>query len=1054
MRAARIGSTALVLVAVAVSPAQTVDATDRLIAHSPELRDYISATGLLNRGMDALAAAEYRKFLAAHPDHERAPSARYGLAVALYRQQAFGDAAVELAEISEVDDFEYVVESLAMLGQCQLATGELEPASKTLARFMRRAPDHELAPDVAVMQVEIAYRQGQHALVESFATAFLKRWPNDARRERVLLFAGLAAAAVPDWAMAQSRFEELLRVFPQTAHRSDAEFMLAQCHAQQNLVDQAIRYYRQVMERVGGSHVDDATLGLAELLYARGEYAEAEKLARQYHSAHPDAGRSVEATVVQGRCRYAMGAIEDAERIFRQLQRDEAEPADEIAYWLAKCLMRADDSPAAAKLLQETLKEHADSALAPELRYELAASLAQAGKLEDAIEAATTFRKRHSEHEHEPDIVYLLASLEHRSGSYERSGEYCTEFTRGYTDHELAPAIAFLAAENHYLAGDQDAALRAFAAFRSAYPEDTRSALATYRVGQLLYDLGRLDEAAEPLAAACAVSESDERLHGAHLLLGDVHYQKSEWDDARRALTEYIASGIEVPQADDALLKLGLIAQRQGRHTDAIARFEQIRNEFPDSPRRVHAQFESGQTHLANDDAEAARAMFESVLEDDDDGRFAPYALQHLGVLALRAGDHTVARGYLERLLDGTPDDALRTGTLSHLAQALLALHEYDRARDILHELARLDDLPGEDRARLVVALARRGEREEALGEIHKLEGEEWSTLGQDLKAAMLYEKAWCLRKLDRTDEARATYNDLLTLNTSRVELYHALLELAELELAAGHTDRALPRLEKLRTLAADGGAVPKGVLAQANLRAGIAQFEAKDYTAAATTLTSFVSTAPNHEQILTARFYCGRALRETGRHKQAAEQLKVVAEQGGEQPFVGPALLEWGECLAAIQNWPQCEEVFARHVREHAESEQWYQARFGLGWARENQGRLNEALAEYRQVVERHQGPTAARAQFQIGECLFAQKKLAEAARELLKVDILYAYPEWSAAALYEAGRCFEQLGQAVEARQQYVAVRDKYAESRWAELAAQRLTHVQSGGLPGRGG
>ena len=70
----------------------------------------------------------------------------------------------------------------------------------------------------------------------------------------------------------------------------------------------------------------------------------------------------------------------------------------------------------------------------------------------------------------------------------------------------------------------------------------------------------------------------------------------------------------------------------------------------------------------------------------------------------------------------------------------------------------------------------------------------------------------------------------------------------------------------------------------------------------------------------------------------------------------------------------------------------------------------------------------------------------------ELLKVDILYAYPEWSAAALYEAGRCFEQMNRTAEAREQFKAVKDKYGQTRWAELAAQRLAAVSDAALPGK--
>ncbi len=71
---------------------------------------------------------------------------------------------------------------------------------------------------------------------------------------------------------------------------------------------------------------------------------------------------------------------------------------------------------------------------------------------------------------------------------------------------------------------------------------------------------------------------------------------------------------------------------------------------------------------------------------------------------------------------------------------------------------------------------------------------------------------------------------------------------------------------------------------------------------------------------------------------------------------------------------------------------------------------------------------------------------------RELLKVDILYAYPQWSAAALFEAGRCFEKLSQTAEARQQFKTVVDQYSDTRWAALASERLATVTAGLPPGR--
>ena len=66
-------------------------------------------------------------------------------------------------------------------------------------------------------------------------------------------------------------------------------------------------------------------------------------------------------------------------------------------------------------------------------------------------------------------------------------------------------------------------------------------------------------------------------------------------------------------------------------------------------------------------------------------------------------------------------------------------------------------------------------------------------------------------------------------------------------------------------------------------------------------------------------------------------------------------------------------------------------------------------------------------------------------------KVDILYGYPEWSAAALYEAGRCFREMGNPVEARKQFEQVQTKHGQTRWARLAAERLQELDRSSLPG---
>ncbi|MBC8117058.1 MAG: tetratricopeptide repeat protein, partial [Candidatus Saccharimonas sp.] len=72
-------------------------------------------------------------------------------------------------------------------------------------------------------------------------------------------------------------------------------------------------------------------------------------------------------------------------------------------------------------------------------------------------------------------------------------------------------------------------------------------------------------------------------------------------------------------------------------------------------------------------------------------------------------------------------------------------------------------------------------------------------------------------------------------------------------------------------------------------------------------------------------------------------------------------------------------------------------------------------------------------------------QKRLPEAANALLVVPFTYDYPEWSAVALLEAARIFQEMQQPQQAVRLLEKVVKEYPNSEWAKAAQQRLA-----GLP----
>jgi TolA-binding protein len=126
-------------------------------------------------------------------------------------------------------------------------------------------------------------------------------------------------------------------------------------------------------------------------------------------------------------------------------------------------------------------------------------------------------------------------------------------------------------------------------------------------------------------------------------------------------------------------------------------------------------------------------------------------------------------------------------------------------------------------------------------------------------------------------------------------------------------------------------------------------------------------------------------------------------------------------------------------------------QARYAAGWALQNLGRLDEALAEYRGIAEGSRSELAARSRLMEGEVLFERGRHADAIKAFFKAAYGYGekaappeYHPWQAQATFEAARCFEALGKTDQARKLYGELVERYPESQQVAAAKQRLEAI----------
>ena len=341
----------------------------------PELRDYYSANGLLNRGLYELAAAEYRKFLSEHGRHEKAPVARYGLGVSLFRLEKYEESVSELQPLRRRKSFVYGAEVGTITGQCLLSLKRYDEAAEAFGIALSRYGDHELADDAAAGLAEALYLDAKYDKAVAHCKTSVSRWGESPLRERIEFFWGLALVAKKDNAAAADRLGKMLRRFPDGALTDRASFLMAQCYHHGDALDGASAQYRKIIDGSSSPYIPQALHGLALLLQTQDKAQEAGKVLDRLLRDHPDSDLFASATLQRGRVWFDLGKFDRAIDTFKKIGRDSPDLRDDAAYWLAKCLLRQGANVEAAKRFRLAAQKYPDSELLPEMLYDRGVAL-------------------------------------------------------------------------------------------------------------------------------------------------------------------------------------------------------------------------------------------------------------------------------------------------------------------------------------------------------------------------------------------------------------------------------------------------------------------------------------------------------------------------------------------------------------------------------------------------------------------------------------------------------------------------------------------------------
>jgi TolA-binding protein len=633
--------------------------------------------------------------------------------------------------------------------------------------------------------------------------------------------------------------------------------------------------------------------------------------------------------------------------------------------------------------------------------------------------------------------MYALAICQYRQNDFESAATLLAGVLKDRTFAQRGDALAVLG-HCELIAKHYEKAVAAFDSLLSEFPKSPHAPAATINRGQALFVLARHEEAAK----ACqnyldAYPKGTERATALYFLA--LAQRALGQNDQMVAAANRLAK--EFPDSrylfDVTLLAAQGTDAAGGKPDAAIEKYRRALEIAP-AERKSEAQYRLGAALYKAGKYDQAAVALAAVGE----GPYAGPARLQLGLAQLEAGQIDNAHKTLAGATQGEPAElaAARYG----LARCLIAEKSYDDARRILNEL--LAQKPAPDLAARALYLLGRVDFEDKQ---YDRAAQTWKDFAQryaahplaaeasSARAAALYDLAWAQRNEKNNDQAIDTYGRLLKEHPDAKFAGPARVELAEMLYEQKKYPESAALLE---TVVADTSLDPK-LLATATYRLGWCYQKQGQPDKAALTFSKFDPKQGGPELGASALLQAAMAYLEKRNFEAAEKPLAKMIEEYPADAQVRLATLRLGEVRAELGRYDESEKSYAAFIEKFPKDPLICRAHFGIGWSLENRQKYEEARAAYKRAIAADNGETAARAQFQIGETYLAEGKFEQGAAALLAVEDVYAYPKWSARALFEAGRAFEQLKQADRAQKQYEQVLEKYKDAPEASLAGARL-------------
>ena len=1023
---------------------------------------------------------------------------QYAVAAGHYQAKRWKLAAEEFLDfVKKYPNHPQNAPSLFFLAESLLQDGRWALSQKYFQEYIEREPLGKYFRPALFRAGESAYLSQQKEIARKFLEDFQSRYPDDALNAYVLPYLGELALAREDFLSAEKYFQKTLEKYPDSRLTNDCRFGLAKSYEKLRNYALAASLYRELLAKPTEPWAEKSQFHLGAMQYSMGEYQEAigsfQNLLRQWPHTHWQQN----AKLGIGWSLFNLRKLDEADAYFLDLKND-PQWTVEAFYWHGLVLKGKKQWQDAAQIFETAQKIDEKHPLQNALHYHAGNVLLQMG---DLAAAKLNFEAVLNASSPDPQwcdpASYGLIQIASRLKNYPTLDRLTASFVETFPKSSNADDAQRLRAESLLERKEWDAAAAILEPLLTSTSPREKEAETRFLLTLAYQGNNRFADALNTLQPVID-SAAPLRRFDAELLKGVMLVSQKKYAEAVPSLESYCRN---LPQGNDIARALGHLAvcyARTGKLDRAKELYTQLMHDYSDYPllaklidQLASAAYDANDPHWSEElstvyirlggkktsprpstSSDTSNLLAESV-KSSGDGAKTPIesekspgdasaasptvtilpapgdasnpleikGLLNIGWSRFKAGKFDEAAEAFSQVLDKIPSESIaaeatyaRALSLENAGRADAALALYDSVIQQYGESKQhYDALLAA--ARLHSRLRQYRQAENRYREIFEKHPHE-STID-----AALYERAWNLMELGKNVEAAALFDRIHDdypqskfHSDASYQLAHRAYEDKEFSRTRNLLDEVLA--ESKETLVRNYALFLKGQTYVAE----------KNWPRIREVFEKYRTDFSDDPQCLKAEFWIAESLYREEKFEEAQkafEQL-VRTTQGRRDAWLGMVPLRYAQVLAQEKRWDEAYAVASKIADDYPDFEQQYEADYLLGRCLANRGDFEEARHAYARAIASLYGEkteTAALAQLMIGETYFHQKNYELALKEYLRTEALYDYPERRAAALYQAGVCYDLLGQKENATNAFKMILKKYDKTSYAEKANNRL-------------